>query len=91
MTDIPEAERAARALAERVYAAYAQRTRGPTPPQLEQFLLTRLVAAIRPTMGSGEVTGAVNRALESWEQSQGQGGGPRFAQVGEAEEALRLA
>lgn len=90
MADTPEPDRAARTLAERVYSAYAQQAAGSIHPQQEQTLLARLAEAIRPALRSGEVTGAVNGALDAWERADGRAGGPRFARIDPGDGSLHL-
>ena len=51
--DTPDADRAARVIAENVYAAFCRQATMPAHPLEEQTILARLVEAIRPHIGSG--------------------------------------
>jgi hypothetical protein len=80
MNETPDADRVARSLAENVYAAFSRQATMPTPYREEQTVITRLVEAIRPQIGSGspgEIIAAANQALSDWEQRDADVRGPR--------------
>ena len=73
MSDTSEPDRAARVIAENVYVAFCQQATMPAHPLEEQTILTRLIEAIRPQIGSGSpaaIIEAANAALSAWEQRE---------------------
>ena len=81
--DVPDADKAARIIAENVY--YAFRGQGTTliDPSKEQAFLSCLVEAIRPAVGTSvdAIITAANTALSSWEMSSDEAPGSRIATV----------
>lgn len=83
MQETPEADKAARTIAENVYFAFTRQATTFIHPAKEQILVTRLVEAIRPEIGSSSeaVLSAANRTLEAWEQTNDEVRGPRVASL----------
>ncbi|MCJ2133361.1 hypothetical protein MKK69_04670 [Methylobacterium sp. J-026] len=70
-------------IAENVYVAFCQQATMPAHRLEEQTILTRLVEAIRPRIGSspGAIVEAANAALSAWEQRDPDVRGPRVVSV----------
>ena len=83
MQETPEADKAARNIAENVYSAYEQQATTRVHPTKMQTLLARLAETIRPEISStpGSIITAVNRTLEAWEQTNDEVQGPRVASL----------
>ncbi|WP_375464260.1 hypothetical protein [uncultured Methylobacterium sp.] len=81
--DTPDIDKAARTIAENVYASFARMATRPAEPLAEQTVLTRLVEAIRPQMGGSAqaIVAAANGALDAWEQQDDAVRGPRVEAV----------
>ncbi|TXM93695.1 hypothetical protein [Methylobacterium sp. WL116] len=80
MSDTPDPDRAARVIAENVYAALCRQATMPAYLLEEQTIVTRLVEAIRPQIGigsTGAIVEAANAALSAWEQRDPDARGPR--------------
>jgi hypothetical protein len=88
MSDTPAPDRAARVIAENVYVAYCRQATMQVHPQEEQTILTRLVEAIRPQIGSsspGAIIEAANTALSVWERRDPDVRGPRVVSVNQTD------
>ena len=82
--DTPDLDKAARTIAENVYAAFARMATMPADPLAEQTVLTRLVEAIRPEIRQGSmpaIVDAANGALDAWEQRDKDVLGPRIEAI----------
>ena len=92
MSETPDPDRAARAIAENVYAAYCRQATMPAHPLEEQTIVTRLVEAIRPQIGGspGAIVEAVNAALSAWEQRDPDVRGPRIVAVNQTDGSVTL-
>lgn len=93
MSDTPDPDRAARVIAENVYAAFCRQATMPAHPLEEQTILTRLVEAIRPEIGTGSpgaIVEAANTTLSAWEQRDPDVRGPRVASVNQIEGSVTL-
>ncbi len=93
MSDTPAPDRAARVIAENVYVAFCQQATMAARPLEEQTILTRLVEAIRPQIGSGApgaIVEAANAALSAWEQRDLEVRGPRVVAVNQIDGAVTL-
>ncbi|MCJ2078617.1 hypothetical protein MKK68_23720 [Methylobacterium sp. E-016] len=92
MSETPDPDRAARAIAENVYAAYCRQATMPAHPLEEQTIVTPLVEAIRPQIGGspGAIVEAVNAALSAWEQRDPDIRGPRVATIDRSDGAITL-
>lgn len=93
MSDTPEPDRAARVLAENIYAAFCRQATMPAHPLEEQTILTRLIEAIRPQIGSGSpgaIIDAANAALSAWEERDPEVRGPRIASVNQIDGSVTL-
>ena len=93
MSDTPDPDRAARAIAENVYAAFCRQATMPAHPLEEQTILTRLVEAIRPQIGigsTGAIVEAANAALSAWEQRDPNVRGPRVVAVNQTDGSVTL-
>ncbi|MCJ2124185.1 hypothetical protein [Methylobacterium sp. J-077] len=91
--DTPDADRAARVIAENVYAAFCRQATMPSRPLEDQTILARLVEAIRPQIGSGAPGGiveAANAALSAWEQRDPEVRGPRVVAVNPIDGAVTV-
>ena len=91
--DIPDADRAARVIAENVYAAFCRRATMPAHPLEAQTILTRLVEAIRPEIGGGApgtIIEAANAVLSAWEQRDPEIRGPRVTAVNQIDGAVTV-
>ncbi|KQP59748.1 hypothetical protein [Methylobacterium sp. Leaf108] len=83
MQETPDADKAARNIAENVYFAFSRQATSFIHPAKEQILLTRLVEAIRPEIASSQdmIVVAANDALVAWEQANDEVRGPRVASL----------
>ena len=83
MQETPDADHAARTIAENVYSAFTTQAAAFIHPAKAQILLTRLVEGIRPEIASSPdaVMAAANRVLEAWEQANDEVRGPRVASL----------
>ena len=92
MNETPDLDRAARAIAENVYAAFCRQATMPAHPLEEQTVVTRLVEAIRPQVGGapGAIVEAANAALSAWEQRDPDVRGPRVVAVDPADGSVTL-
>lgn len=91
--DTPEIDRTARTIAENVYAAYMRQASGSLHPQAEQTLLARLAEAIRsalPGATPSNIIGAINAALDVWEQQSGGVRGPRVSVLNRADGSVGM-
>ncbi|SFM16456.1 hypothetical protein [Methylobacterium pseudosasicola] len=91
--DTPDADRAARVIAENVYAAFCRQATLPIRPMEEQTILARLVEAIRPQIGNGApgaIVEAANAALSAWEQRDPEVRGPRVVAVNPIDGAVTV-
>ena len=82
--DTPDVDKAARTIAENVYAAFTRIATMPTEPLAEQTVLTRLVEAIRLEIQQGSmpaIVDAANGALDAWEQRDKDVHGPRVEAI----------
>ena len=93
MSDTPAPDRAARVIAENVYAAFCRQATMPAHPLEEQTILTRLVETILPQIGSGSpgaIIDAVNAALSAWELRDPDIRGPRVTAIDQSDGAVTL-
>ncbi|MFK5599937.1 hypothetical protein ACFZ8E_23515 [Methylobacterium sp. HMF5984] len=93
MSDTPDPDRAARVIAENVYAAFCRQGTMPAHPLEEQTIVTRLVEAIRPQIGigsTGAIVEAANAALSAWEQRDPDVRGPRVVAVNQTDGSVTL-
>ena len=93
MSDTPDPDRAARAIAENVYAAFCWRATRPAHPLEEQAFVTRLVEAIRPKIGSGSpeaIVEAAEAALSAWKPRDPDVRGPRVVAVNQTAGCVAL-
>ena len=92
MNETPDLDRAARAIAENVYAAFCRQATMPAHPLEEQTVVTRLVEAIRPHVGGAPeaIVEAANAALSAWEQRDPDVRGPRVVAVDPADGSVTL-
>jgi hypothetical protein len=84
MNETPQADRAARGIAENVYAAYCRLATMPNPYREEQTVVTRLGEAIRLHIAQGspgELIDVVNLALSQWEERDPSVRGPRVVSI----------
>ena len=83
MRETPNADKAARNIAETVYSAYEQQATTRVHPTKMQTLLARLAETIKPEIGSsaGSIITAVNKTLDAWEQTNDEVQGPRVASL----------
>ena len=83
MQETPDADKAARNIAENVYSAYEQQATTRVHPTKMQTLLARLAETIRPEIGSSadSIITAVNKTLDAWEQTNDEVQGPRLASL----------
>ena len=83
MQETPDADKAARNIAENVYSAYERQATTRVHPTKAQTLLARLAEAIRPEIGSspGSIITAVNSMLDAWEQTNDEVQGLRVASL----------
>ena len=84
MSDTPALDRAARVIAENVYAAFCRQATMPAHP---------LVEAIRPQIGVGSpgaIIEAVNGVLSAWEERDPDIRGPRIASVNQIDGSVTL-
>jgi len=91
--DTPDADRAARVIAENVYAGFCRQATMPNRPMEEQTILARLVEAIRPQIGSGApgaIVEAANATLSAWEQRDPEVRGPRVLAVSPIDGAVTV-
>lgn len=92
MPDTPEADKAARDIAENIYAAFAHQATSAIHPGNEQVLLTRLAEAIRPvvSMSAGDIVLAANTVLDEWESMNADVRGPRVETVLPADRSVSM-
>ncbi|TXM67462.1 hypothetical protein FV226_21765 [Methylobacterium sp. WL12] len=93
MSDTPDPDRAARAIAENVYAAFCRVATMPAELLEEQTVLARLVEAIRPlvpTSSLGAIVEAANGALDAWEQRDADVHGPRVEEIDLGDGAVNM-
>ena len=89
----PDLNKAARCLAENVYAAFVRQASTQADPLAEQTILTRLVEAIRPQIPRGSmqaIMDAANGALDAWEQRDENVRGPRVEAVDPRDGAVTM-
>jgi hypothetical protein len=81
--ETPDADKAARDIAENVYFAFSRQATTLIHPTKVQTLLTRLAEAIRPEINSSPdlIISAANRTLDAWEQISDEVRGPRVASL----------
>lgn len=93
MQDIPEADRAARDIAEAVLAAYARQVNMRIHPNIEQILVTRLEEAVRPRIGGSaeSLVGLVNSVLDDVELTNPEMRGPRITSLNPLDGSLTAA
>ena len=91
--DTPDLDKAARSIAENVYAAFARMAAMSAEPLAEQTVLTRLIEAIRPQIARGSmqaIMDAANGALDAWEQRDPDVRGPRVEAVDPGDGAVTM-
>ena len=83
MQETPEADKAARNIAENVYSAYEQQATTRIHPTKMQTLLARLAEIIKPELNSSPdiIITVVNGTLDAWEQTNDEVQGPRVASL----------
>ncbi|WP_292509830.1 hypothetical protein [Methylobacterium sp.] len=92
MQETPEADDAARTIAEAVYAAYERQATTRIHPAKVQTLLARLAETIRPEIMSPprSIIAAVNVTLDAWEQTNHEVQGPRVASLDVADGSIAM-
>ena len=81
--ETPDADKAARNIAENVFSAYEQQATTRIHPTKIQTLLARLAETIRSGLNSSPdiIIRVVNRTLDAWEQTNDEVQGPRVASL----------
>ncbi|MFK5598237.1 hypothetical protein ACFZ8E_14760 [Methylobacterium sp. HMF5984] len=90
---MPDADKAARTIAENVYAAFYRQETIPAQSPEEQTIVTRLVEAIRPQISSGSpgaIVEVANAALSAWEQRDPDVSGPRVVAINQTDGAVTM-
>jgi hypothetical protein len=81
--DTPEADKAARDIAENVLAAYVRQVNSRIHPGVEQTLVTRLAEAIRPRLDASaeDLVAIANAVLDDVELTAPEMRGPRMTSL----------
>lgn len=92
MQETPDADKAARTIAENVYSTFTTQAAAFIHPAKAQILVTRLVEGIRPEITSppAAIVAAANRVLEAWEQANDEVRGPRVASLDPTDGSVRM-
>jgi hypothetical protein len=94
MSDTPDVDGTARAIAENVYAAYSRQAEGAIHPEMEQTVLARLVEAIREEVPGGtprDILDAANSVLDAFEEQNAEVRGPRASALNRADGSVSMA
>jgi uncharacterized protein YbaA (DUF1428 family) len=94
MSDTPDVDGTARAIAENVYAAYSRQAEGAIHLEMEQTVLARLVEAIREEVPGGtprDILDAANSVLDAFEEQNAEVRGPRASALNRADGSVSMA
>ena len=94
MSDTPDVDGTARAIAENVYAAYSRQAEGAIYLEMEQTVLARLVEAIREEVPGGtprDILDAANSVLDAFEEQNAEVRGPRASALNRADGSVSMA
>jgi hypothetical protein len=94
MSDMPDIDGTARAIAENVISAYSREAEGVIEPEVGQVLLARLVEAIREEVPGGtprDILDAANSVLNAFEDQNAGVRGPRASALNRADGSVSMA
>jgi hypothetical protein len=94
MSDTPDIDGTARAIADNVFAAYSREAEGVIQPEMEQSVLARLVEAIREEVPGGtprDILDAANAVLDAFEDQNAGVRGPRASALNRADGSVSMA
>ena len=94
MSDMPNIDGTARAIAENVFSAYSRDAEGVIQPEMEQAVLARLVEAIREEVPGGtprDILDAANAVLDAFEEQNAEVRGPRASALNRADGSVSMA
>jgi len=94
MSDTPDVDGTARAIAENMYAAYSRQAEGMIHPEMKQSVLARLVEAIREEVPGGtprDILDAANAVLDAFEAQNIEVRGPRASALNRADGSVSMA